>query len=290
MENNLLYVITVDIHTEMLKRLNDPLSRIQIGQLNKEGIINLIKQICKDILKVDSASFMNFIYKNWDIFENDLKVIIDRNKPMPDKYFRQIKYVNSIDEWNLRMPFIFSLYKKELFLLGLNHSFLLDLKSSESRDNFLKMVDSLLEDSGKKVKIMISDIWDNNTIGGYKNMIQRLAVKMENGNIIESLSEKNSKFYLENVILQEKGEAQLKKIKDNKQLEIKKIKTIGDTFVFIDQSEEDGLCYFSLFTSPGGKLRPVFTFNKKDDNYIFNLYSKFIDQGWNSMSDSVWPE
>jgi hypothetical protein len=70
-------------------------------------------------------------------------------------------------------------------------------------------------------------------------------------------------------------------------LEIRKIKIICDTFVFIDQSEEDGLCYFSLFTSPGGKLRPVFTFNKKDDNYIFNLYSQFLNQGWNSMSDSV---
>jgi len=84
--------------------------------------------------------------------------------------------------------------------------------------------------------------------------------------------------------------AQLKRIINGRQLEIKKIKIVGDTFIFIDPAEEDGLCYFSLFSSPGGKLRPVFTFNKKNDNYIFNLYSNFIEQGWNSMSDLIWPE
>jgi len=30
----------------------------------------------------------------------------------------------------------------------------------------------------------------------------------------------------------------------------------------------DGVCFFSLFSSPCGKLRLVLTFNKKDDNYI----------------------
>jgi hypothetical protein len=62
----------------MLKRLNDPLSRIQIGQLNKEGFVNLTKQICKDVLKVDDASFLNLIYKDWDAFESDLKAIIEK--------------------------------------------------------------------------------------------------------------------------------------------------------------------------------------------------------------------
>ena len=289
MEKNKLYIITADVHTEMLKRLNDPLSRIQVGQLNKDGFINLIKQICKDILGLDDANYLNIIYRKWSTIETDLNKIIEENKPIPDKYFKQIKYVNSIDDWNLKMPSIFSLYKKELFLLGLNHSFLLDLKNNESRNNFLVMIDSLLNDPTKKIRIMISDIWDNKTIGSYKNMIQQLAVKMENGSIIESLSNKDSNNYLEKVIIRERGESQLKKIINGKQLEIKKIKIIGDTFILIDSAEEDGLCYFSLFTSPGGKLRPVFTFNKKEDNYIFNLYSKFIEQGWNSMSSWVWP-
>lgn len=273
----------------MLKRLNDPLSRIQVGQLNRDGFVNLTKQICKDVLEIDATSYVNSIYKNWDNFEHDLKEIVEKNEPLPNKYFKRIKYVNTIDEWNLKMPSIFSLYKKELFLLGLNHSFLLDLKSNDGKKNFLEMIDSLLIDPNKKVRIMISDIWDDHIIGSYKNMIQRLAVKMENGNIIDSLSRKDSNHYLEKFITHERGEAQLKIIKNNNQLEIKKIKIVGDTFVFIDQSEEDGLCYFSLFSSPGGKLRPIFTFNKKNDNYIFNLYSNFIEQGWNSMSDWVWP-
>jgi hypothetical protein len=289
LENNRLYVITVDVNTEMLKRLNDPLLRIQVGQLNMDGFVNLINQICKEVLKIDAANYLNLLYQKWDKFEHDLKVIVKKNEPLPNTYFKQIKYVNNIDDWNLKIPSIFSLYKKELFLTGINLTFLLDLKNSDGKKNFLEMIDSLLIDSNKKIKIMISDIWDDNIVESYKNLYHNLAVKMENENVIESLSHKDSEHYLEKLITRERGETQLKIIKNSKQLEIKKIKIAGDTFVFIDKSEEGGLCYFSLFSSPGGKTRPVFTLNKKDDNPIFNLYSNFIDQGWNSMSDLVWP-
>lgn len=57
-----------------------------------------------------------------------------------------------------------------------------------------------------------------------------------------------------------------------------------------NKTEENSLCHFSLLTSRGDLDRPVFVFNKRDDTSIFNSYSGFIEEGWNSMSNRVWPE
>jgi hypothetical protein len=151
------------------------------------------------------------------------------------------------------------------------------------------MIDTLLADSNKTVKILISDIWDEYVISSYKNMIQQMSRSFEIDNLNKSLINKDSEYYIENVIIKSRGEESLRKIKQYRQLEIRKIKIISDTFVFVDPGLDSGICYFSLFTSPGGRLRPVFTFNKKDDNFIFNTYHNFIDGGWHNMAEPVWP-
>jgi hypothetical protein len=120
-------------------------------------------------------------------------------------------------------------------------------------------------------------------------MIQKMSRSFETDNLNKSLIKKDSEHYIENVITRNRGEEALRKIKESKQLEIRKIKIISDTFVFIDPKSDNGICYFSLFTSPGGRSRPVFTFNKKDDNSIFNIYYNFIEEGWHNMSVPVWP-
>jgi hypothetical protein len=292
MKQDSLFVMLADIKIEMLQRLNPPLARLQTGQLNRAGLVNLTRQICKNVIGIDddnNGKDLNLIHSNWDSLERYFNEAIEKYKPLPNKYQKQIKYVNGIDGWNLNIPSIFSIYKKELMLVGLNHSYVLDLTIKNQEENFLAMVDSLLMDQAKKVKILISDIWDEYVIGSYKNMIQTLSVEIENKNITDSLANPGSEHYLEKVITRARGEAQLERIKSAKQLEIRKIKLVGDTFVFIDPLEEDGLCYFSLFSRPGGKLRPVFTFTKKDDVYIHDLYSNFIAQAWNNMSKPVWP-
>jgi hypothetical protein len=284
-----LYVILVDISIEMLRRLNQPLSEFQAVRLDRDGIINLIKKISASILEVESAGYENRIHRNWDTHAEKFADILQRHKPAPSNYYRQIKYMNAIGDSNLSIPSVFSIYKQSLFFAGLNHSFVLDLTIPEQRDNFLIMVDSLLGDINKKVRFLISDMWDDQVIGSYKNMIQKMARSFEIGNLTQSLKNKDSEHYIENVIIRNRGEEYLRKIKENRQLVIRKIQIIGDTFVFVDPESDNGICYFSLFTSPGGRSRPVFTFNKRDDNSIFNTYHNFIEEGWHNMSEPIWP-
>jgi hypothetical protein len=284
-----LYVILVDISVDMLKRLNQPLSEFQAVHLDKDGIVNLIRKISTSVLQVENSCYENRIHERWDKHEKEFTDIVRRHKPVPNNYYKQIKYMNAIDDSNLSIPSVFSIYKKSLFFTGLNHTFILDLTISEQRDNFLSMIDSLLTSSDKKVRILISDIWDENVIGSYKNMIQKMARSFETDNLTKSLINKDSEYYLEKIIIKNRGDESLRKIKENKQFEIRKIKIIGDTFVFVDPKSDNGICYFSLFTSPGGRSRPVFTFNKSDDNSIFNTYYNFIEEGWHNMSNLVWP-
>lgn len=284
-----LYVVLVDVSFEMLERLNPPLSEFQAVHLDKDGIINLIRRISISILQTESVNYENKIHENWDTYAKNFADIVQCHKPVPSNYYKQIKYMNAVNDSNLSIPSVFSIYKQNLFFAGLNHSFILDLTIPAQKDNFLSMIDSLLASSNKKVRILISDMWDENVIGSYKNMIQKMARSFEINNLTESLKNKDSEYYIENVIIKSRGEESLRKIKANKQFEIRKIKIIGDTFVFIDPISDNGICYFSLFTSPGGRLRPVFIFNKNDDNFIFNTYYNFIEEGWYNMSDPVWP-
>ncbi|MDR1099967.1 MAG: hypothetical protein LBL28_05735 [Treponema sp.] len=289
MEKKNLYVMLVDVSFEMLGRLNPPVSEFQAVSIDKDGIINLIKKISGSILRTESAIYENKIHEGWNKNEKNFADIIQRHKPAPNNYYKQIKYMNAIDDSNLSIPSVFSIYKQHLFFASLNHSFILDLTISEQKDNFLSMVDTLLTDSNKKVRILISDIWDEYVISSYKNMIQKMSRSFETDNLNKSLINKDSEHYIENVIIKSRGEESLRKIKEYKQFEIRKIKIISDTFVFVDPKSDNGICYFSLFTSPGGRSRPVFTFNKKDDNSIFNTYYNFIEEGWYNMSDPVWP-
>jgi hypothetical protein len=289
MEKENLYVVLADVSFEMLVRLNPPLAEFQAVSLDKDGIINLIKKISASVLGTGSIIYENKIHEGWDKHGEKFASIIQRHKPAPNNYYKQIKYMNAIDDSNLSIPSVFSIYKKHLFFAGLNHSFILDLTISEQKNNFLSMVDTLLTDSDKKVKILISDIWDEYVISSYKNMIQKMSRSFELDNLNKSLINRDSEHYIENVITKNRGEESLRKIKEYKQLEIRKIKIISDTFVFVDPKSDNGICYFSLFTSPGGRSRPVFTFNKKDDNSIFNTYYNFIEEGWYNMSDPIWP-
>jgi hypothetical protein len=43
------------------------------------------------------------------------------------------------------------------------------------------------------------------------------------------------------------------------------------------------------FLSWSGALSREITSYIKDDNFIFNTYHNFIDEGWHNMAEPVWP-
>jgi hypothetical protein len=113
-----LYVLLADVSVEMLKRLNPPLSEFQAVGLDRAGIINLIKKISISVLQTGSVMYENKIHENWDKYRENFADIIQRHKPAPDNYYKQIKYMNAINDSNLSIPSVFLIYKKNLFFCG----------------------------------------------------------------------------------------------------------------------------------------------------------------------------
>ncbi|MCL2442629.1 MAG: toll/interleukin-1 receptor domain-containing protein [Treponema sp.] len=284
------YFILTDISVNEFHRLCPPLAQYQASKLdNIEAVRAIARNICEK-LEISGTEMLNINARaetEYAMLEKAQKEMLETVQLIPDAYTGLLPYGDTIEcSSNFRMPRIFHEFQKELFMVGINMNFLLNLRSNPAY--FIEMLKVLMANSEKKVNICISDVWEKHHAYCYNKIIlNQYDAEMEG--LTEVFKDKNSDIYLDTFIRRTVG--------DNydqitKQLTIKKIEMLVDTFWFVDTDnvENSGNMMLIPMTSPNGHQRPVFFASQRNQPVIFNTYQGMCRAGFNSISNPVWPE
>ena len=305
LEQEALYPILLDLNVEQLSEIAPPLAWPQVILLNKkEDNVRLIESIAQK-LEISGAEILkikNMAKDEYQHIDNCVKEAQKNFANLPDKYAGEVPYNNSIkDSDNFQMPQIFDFYNKNILLVGMSLGTVFNIKSDPR--SMESLVKSLVFDNKKNVKILISNLWDekifytfNKTIFGFGGSAYTY--------LNEIFFDTSSKYYLDTYIqnlcstIAEKENKKEKKEKYDahelyeavkRQLLIKRIDVLMDTFWFVDTDENQGSMLLAPLTARTGAERPVFYASKKKNTTLYNKYFEVCKSGFDFTSDVLWP-
>ncbi|UTC62449.1 toll/interleukin-1 receptor domain-containing protein [Treponema sp. OMZ 787] len=307
LEKEALYLILLDLDFNQLAEIAPPMAGTQATLLNKkEDNIKLLVSIAKkmglsdsEILDIEEKASKKYHY---------IEVCVDKAQEnfanLPDKYAGEVPYNNSIkDSDNFQMPQIFDVYTNNILLVGMSLGTIFNIKSnSGSMDSLVK---SLVFDNKKTVKILISNLWDEKLFYTFNKMIFGFGNEAY-AYLNEVFFDTSSPYYLDTYIqnlciriAEEKNKEKHEKKYDahklyeavKKQLLIKRIDLLVDTFWFIDNGEEPnrGSMLLAPLTASSGAERPVFYATKKKNERLYDSYFGVCKSGFDAMGSVLWP-
>ena len=304
LEQEALYPILLDLNVNQLSEIAPPLAWPQVILLNKkEDNVRLIESIAQK-LEISGAEILkikNMAKDEYQHIDNCVKEAQKNFANLPDKYAGEVPYNNSIkDSDNFQMPQIFDLYSKNILLVGMSLGTVFNNRSDpRSMESLIK---SLVFDNTKTVKILISNLWDekifytfNKTIFGFGGSAYTY--------LNEIFFDTSSKYYLDTYIQtlcaaiaeeenkKEKHDAHELYEAVKRQLLIKRIDLLMDTFWFVDNDEKtnQGSMLLAPLTARTGAERPVFYASKKKNTTLYNKYFEVCKSGFDFTSDVLWP-
>ena len=305
LEQEALYPILLDLNVNQLSEIAPPLAWPQVILLNrKEDNIRLIESIAQK-LGISGAEILeikNKATKEYCYIDECVKAAQKNFAALPDKYAGEVPYNNSIkDSDNFQMPQIFDFYNKNILLVGMSLGTVFNIKSDPR--SMESLVKSLVFDNTKTVKILITNLWDekifytfNKTIFGFGGSAYTY--------LNEIFFDTSSKYYLDTYIqnlcstIAEKENKKEKKEKYDahelyeavkRQLLIKRIDVLMDTFWFVDTDENQGSMLLAPLTARTGAECPVFYASKKKNTTLYNKYFEVCKSGFDFTSDVLWP-
>ena len=307
LEQEALYPILLDLNVNQLSEIAPPLAWPQVILLNrKEDNVRLIESIAQK-LGISGAEILeikNKATKEYCYIDECVKEAQKNFASLPDKYVGEVPYNNSIkDSDNFQMPQIFDSYSKNILLVGMSLGTVFNIKSdSRSMDGLIK---SLIYDNKKTVKILISNLWDEKIFYTFNKMIFGFGGEMY-AYLNEVFFDKSSPYYLNTyiknlcvAIAEEENKKEKKEKYDahelyeavKKQLVIKRIDLLMDTFWFVDNDEntKQGSMLLAPLTASSGAERPVFYASKKKNTTLYNKYFEVCKSGFDFTSDVLWP-
>ena len=289
------YFLLTDISVKEFSDLCPPLAKYQASMIDsekidsKEKVLAIVKNMGKK-LKISANEMIGInasAGNEYAVLEKAQKEILKTVQLLPDTYTGLLPYGNTIDcSSNFKMPRIFHEFQRELFLVGINMNFLLNLKSNTA--NFTEMLNVLMKNPRKRVNICISDIWEKHHSYCYdKIILGQSSVEMEG--LTEVFQNKDSEIYIDTFIKRTVGD---KYAQITGQLTIKKVEMLADTFWFVDadNAKNSGNMMLIPMTSPNGHQRPVFFASQRNQTVIFNTYEGMCRAGFNNLGKPVWPE
>lgn len=307
LEKEAVYLILLDLDFKQLGEIAPPMAGTQAVLLSdKHNNIRLIESIAKkleisgsEILKIKSKAKGEYCYIDDCVTEAQKNFA-----NLPDKYVGEVPYNNSIkDSDNFQMPKIFDVYTKNILLVGMSLGTIFNIKSdSRSMDSLIK---SLIHDNKKNVKILISNLWDEKLFYTFNKMIFGFGNEAY-AYLNEVFFDTSSKYYLDTYIQnlcstiaeKENKKKQEKKYDAHelyeavkKQLLIKRIDLLMDTFWFVDNDEntKQGSMLLAPLTASSGAERPVFYASKKKNTTLYNKYFEVCKSGFDAMGSVLWP-
>jgi len=280
LEQESLYLILLDLDFNQLAEIVPPMAGTQAVLLNnKHNNIRLIESIAKkleisgqEILKIKNRANAEYCY-----IEDCITEAQKDFANLPDKYAGEVPYNNSIkDSDNFQMPQIFDVYTNNILLVGMSLGTVFNIKSdSRSMDSLIK---SLIHDNKKNVKILISNLWDEKLFYTFNKMIFGFGNEVY-AYLNEVFFDTSSPYYLDTYIQNlctriaaEENKSDPRGLYEavKKQLLIKRIDLLVDTFWFIDNGEEPnrGSMLLAPLTASSGAERPVFYATQKKNERL----------------------
>lgn len=212
---------------------------------------------------------------------------------VPNPYEGTVKYATSVNQSNFNMPNVFNVFQDELFLVGINHAFVLNLE--DNYRNFLTLAERLLQlDKSRRprARFMISDMWNPSVFDCYRSLVQDPIPDRERTSFTAIFKTPSSNNYVEKVLARELGAAQLQRIIGRRLIDIRTYPTILDTFWFVDAKTGHGKGQLSPANASGGADRPFFFCGEDghvhDPVHVFNYYYNLADTAF-SNATRLWP-
>ena len=288
-EANNGYFLLTDISIPEFQTLFPPLADYQASPINtSQEVGRIVDTMCNTLglSATDKLHITGTATNNYPALARSLAEINRRISALPDRYTGLMPYGNNIDcSNNFKMPQIFDEFKNELFMAGINLAFLLDLKAGTT--HFKRMLEVLMEDERKKVKLCICDIWQEHIHYAWDKIVLGYSGVTYEG-LTEVFQNKESDVYLDTFIKKITGD---KYGQITRQLTIKKIEMLGDTFWFVDADEaaQTGVMMLIPMTGQTGHDRAVFFANQRDHGNLFNGYYSLCRAGFDAYGKVLWP-
>jgi hypothetical protein len=183
------------------------------------------------------------------------------------------------------MPQIFGEFRSQLFLIGINLNFLLNLTQSQTA--FLRLLQALLADPTRRVQLLIADLWQPDIRSAYEKTLYGYGVEELRG-LDEVFGDRPSKYKLDTFIRNHCDSEQYARLRG--QLAIRKMGLLMDTLWFVDAGEHTatGSMLLSPITAPIGSERPVYYFTQLDHAELFAAYYNLCQGGF-GLATPVWP-
>ena len=275
---------------EQLKQVGAPFGSNQSVEVDsQEGFLGVVQGFCR-ALSFDTSKTRKTLAEaklQFQKMKPEIDQILSYMPLFPDNY-GGIAYFNSYitDSENYQMPQLFKNFNKELFLVGINHTFLLNLTSR--KDILIELLNELALNPDKKVKILISNLWDEK-IGYTYDKIVLGKGNVEIDSLKKVLFEQKSEYFLDKEVkLFAKGKFYEQ---HKKQLEIRMIDFLMDTFFFLDPQSQDasGKMMLLPMTASSGSERTVFYLSKRKNKLSFERYYNLCRSGFENFSTRIWP-
>lgn len=296
-----VYLILLDLDSKELAEIAPPMAGIQAISLNeKEKNIELVKSIARKIYGSDenSVEIENRALARYSHIERCVSEAQNNFANLPDKYAGEVLYNNSIkDSDNFQMPKIFDVYTKNILLVGMSLGTIFNINSdSRSMDSLIK---SLIHDNKKNVKILISNLWDEKLFYTFNKVIFGFGDEAY-AYLNEVFFDTSSAYYLDTYIQNlcariaaEENKPDPRELYEavKKQLLIKRIDLLVDTFWFVDtdESTKQGSMLLAPLTASSGAERPVFYATKKKNERLYDSYFGVCKSGFDAMGSVLWP-
>lgn len=285
-----LFPLLLDMTPEQLAQIAPPFGGYQaVSVQSKDAVMLLVGHIAGllNMSKKEEYAVRDRALKHYGDFKEGLDDLCSDAKLLPDRFTGVLPYNSNIKgSANFQIPHIFSEFEEELFLVGINLNFLLNLKTNA--ENFKALLNTLTANEKLKVKILIADLWDERILHTYDRIVFGYSnLEMEGLNLV--FQDTGSEYYIDTFIRNHCTDAEYEQLK--KQLTIKKIDLLMDTFWIVDADipEKKGDMMIIPMTAMSGEDRPVFYANMRAQPDVFASYHNVCSVGYNASKDTLWP-
>lgn len=285
-----VFPLLFDLTPTELREVCPPLADFQAVSLrDRYDMLRLILKVAR-LIGLDDTETIALRERFADQFvqlERAIAVSVDRQRVLPDRFLGTIAFNDNISSSeNFRLPEIFSNYRRELLLVGINLNALLNLTNRTG--NFERMLDSLLEDPQRRIRILVADLWDEKIMYTYDKIVFG-AGEVELRGLSTTYFEASSKYHIANVVLEHCGTDGFERIRQ--QLTIKRIGLLADTFWFVDAdgTRLEGDMMFALMTTATGRERPAYYISQQRNPALFSKYFDMCRAAFDLTDDFLWP-
>ena len=119
---------------------------------------------------IESIAIKDRFHNQYPLLERAIQAVTEARRIFPDRFSGMVSYNNSIaGSRNFQIPEIFSHYQREIFFVGINRNFLVNLRSNP--ENFAALLNSLARDPARRARILVADLWDSEILHAYDKIV-----------------------------------------------------------------------------------------------------------------------